>query len=304
MKNKNALIIGLGSIGRKHFSILKKLNLFKKVYTLSKQKEYKINKFTNLKKINLIHPSYIVISSRTNLHFSQLKFLEKKINNTLLLVEKPLFEKYRNFKVKNNLVFVGYNLRFHPVILFLKKFLKNKKIFNVNIVSKSYLPDWRKNIFYAKSNSAKKSFGGGALLELSHELDYLQWIFGRVKSIEFAKLNKISNLNIDCEDSVLVIGKTNNANFFLDLNFLSHRSERNILVEGDNFHIKADLLKYKIEISRSNKIKTITFRKIKDQMYIDQHRAIIKKKLKNLCSYSEGLDVLKVIKLIRKKNIQ
>ena len=128
MKNKNALIIGLGSIGRKHFSILKKLNLFKKVYTLSKQKEYKINKFTNLKKINLIHPSYIVISSRTNLHFSQLKFLEKKINNTLLLVEKPLFEKYRNFKVKNNLVFVGYNLRFHPVILFLKKFLKNKKI--------------------------------------------------------------------------------------------------------------------------------------------------------------------------------
>ena len=125
MKNKNALIIGLGSIGRKHFSILKKLNLFKKVYTLSKQKEYKINKFTNLKKINLIHPSYIVISSRTNLHFSQLKFLEKKINNTLLLVEKPLFEKYRNFKVKNNLVFVGYNLRFHPVI-FLKNFLKIK----------------------------------------------------------------------------------------------------------------------------------------------------------------------------------
>ena len=36
-------------------------------------------------------------------------------------------------------------------------------------------------------------------------------------------------------------------------------------------------------------------------MYIDQHRAIIKKKLKNLCSYSEGLDLLKVIKLIKKK---
>ena len=102
---------------------------------------------------------------------------------------------------------------------------------------------------------------------------------------------------------MLVVGKTNDANFFLDLNFLSHRSERSILIEGDNFNVKADLLKYKIEISRKNKLKTIKFRKIKDQTYIDQHRAIMKKNFKNLCSYSEGLDVLKVIKIIRKKNI-
>ena len=303
MKNTNALIVGLGSIGRKHFLILKKLNFFKKIYTLTRQKRHKVNKVKNLKKIDLIKPSYVIISSRTNTHFSHLKFFEKKIKNATVLVEKPLFEKYRNFKIKNNNVFVGYNLRFHPVIVFLKKFLKNKKIFSINLVCKSFLPEWRKNIIYSKSNSAKKSFGGGALLELSHELDYFQWIFGKIKSIEFSKLNKNSNLKIDCEDSVLVVGKTNDANFFLDLNFLSHRSERSILIEGDNFNVKADLLKYKIEISRKNKLKTIKFRKIKDQTYIDQHRAIIKKNFKNLCSYPEGLDVLKVIKIIRKKNI-
>ena len=41
----------------------------------------------------------------------------------------------------------------------------------------SYLPNWRKNIPYYLSNSADKK-GGGVLLELSHEIDYLTWIFG------------------------------------------------------------------------------------------------------------------------------
>ena len=73
-------------------------------------------------------------------------------------------------KLKNN-YYVGYNLRFHPVILFLKKIFKNKKIFSINITSHSYLPKWRK-IDYRKSVSAKKKLGGGILLELSLEFDY------------------------------------------------------------------------------------------------------------------------------------
>ena len=77
LKNKIALIIGFGSIGRKHFSIIKKLNIFKKIYILTKQKK-KLNIISSLKDLNFIKPSYIIISSRTNMHFSQLKILEKK----------------------------------------------------------------------------------------------------------------------------------------------------------------------------------------------------------------------------------
>ena len=55
-----------------------------------------------------------------------------------------------------NRYYVGYNLRFHPVIIFLKNFLKNKKIFSINLISHSYLPNWRK-IDYRKSVSAKKN---------------------------------------------------------------------------------------------------------------------------------------------------
>ena len=97
LKNKIALIIGFGSIGRKHFSIIKKLNIFKKIYILTKQKK-KLNIISSLKDLNFIKPSYIIISSRTNMHFSQLKILERKIKNSYILVEKPLFEKKKTFK--------------------------------------------------------------------------------------------------------------------------------------------------------------------------------------------------------------
>ena len=43
-----------------------------------------------------------------------------------------------------------------------------------------YLPEWRKNTDYRKGVSARQDLGGGVLLELSHEIDYIQWIFGEI----------------------------------------------------------------------------------------------------------------------------
>ena len=94
-----------------------------------------------------------------------------------------MFNKF--YKIKNNLknrYYVGYNLRFHPVLIYLKQFLIRKKIFSINVISHSYLPNWRK-INYRHSISANKKLGGGVLLELSHELDYLKWIFKNIKIV-------------------------------------------------------------------------------------------------------------------------
>ena len=121
------------------------------------------------------------------MHFKYLRYLDKTIKNKKILVEKPLFHKNYNLKIKNNKVFVGYNLRFHPVITFIKKYIKNKNIFLSNITCRSYLPNWRKNTSYTKSNSAKKSYGGGVLLELSHEIDYINWIFDGIKKLTMLK---------------------------------------------------------------------------------------------------------------------
>ena len=68
----------------------------------------------------------------------------------------------------------------------------------------SYLPDWRSKRNYSKTSSAMKKLGGGVLLDLSHELDYIRWFFGEMKSV-FANIQNSGTLDIDVEDSVDMI---------------------------------------------------------------------------------------------------
>ena len=60
----------------------------------------------------------------------------------------------------------------------------------------------------SKFKPAKKKYGGGVLLELSHELDYLQFLFNDIKKIYTASIKKFSNLITDAEDFALITGKT------------------------------------------------------------------------------------------------
>ena len=85
-----------------------------------------------------------------------------------------------------------------------------------------------------KSNSAKKSYGGGVLLELSHEIDYLQWIFGPLK-LEKSILRNSKLLEVDVEDIADLLAITNKdivVNIHLDL--LSVRPHRfcKVICEG------------------------------------------------------------------------
>ena len=192
------VIIGYGSIGRKHAKILKKLGV-KKIFILSKQKKIFYTRLATLKDIIDINPDYVIIACPTIRHYFYLSYLEKNLKKKIILVEKPLFEKHKILKIKNNKVLVGYNLRFHPILKHIKQIIKNKKIWFVSSSCTSYLPDWRKNRNYVYTSSANKASGGGVLLDLSHELDYLQWIFGSITP-KYVKNLKLSNLKIDTDD--------------------------------------------------------------------------------------------------------
>mgnify|MGYP003758657837 CR=1 FL=1 len=242
--------------------------------------------------VNKIDPDYILICSRTSDHFKHLSYLEKNLKKKIILVEKPVFENFKNFRVHNNKVFIGYNLRYHPVINFIKNYVKNKKIFSVNVSCYSYLPHWRKNINYTETNSAKKIYGGGALLELSHEIDYVQWIFKKIKKINHVKIRKISNLKIDTEDSVSIIGKTNLVNFFIDLNYFSLYAQRLIIIYGNNFALKGDLINNSVEIFKQNKKKTLKYKTDKNYTYREQHKSLLNSNYENSCSYNEGAKLM------------
>ncbi len=295
---KKAIIFGSGSISSRHVRLLRKLKI-SKILIFSKRSNNKLNFTSKISDLVNFKPDYILVCSETFKHYQHLKIIDKKFRKKHVLVEKPLFDKPIKINLKNNSYFVGYNLRFHPVIKFLKKKIKKNDIFSVSVICNSFLPNWRKNIDYFKSYSSSKTRGGGVLLDLSHEIDYLQWLIGDIDKIEYKKIKKISNLKISSEDNAQVIGKIKHINFKLNLTYFSRYQERRIIIDGKNETIVGDLINYNVSIFSNNSFKKINFKKSKDKTYIDQHLAILKKQTKNVCNLNSAQKTLKFIKELK-----
>jgi CMP-N,N'-diacetyllegionaminic acid synthase len=294
------LIIGYGSIGQKHAKILKKFNC--KIKVLTKQKKIPYTIINNKSEIIQYNPDYIIISNNTSKHVEYLNFLEKNFSNKIVLTEKPISDKYKKLKLKNNKYIVGYNLRFHPVIQFIKKEIKKKSINFISINVSTYLPEWRKNINYEISNSARKNYGGGLILELSHELDYIRWIFGNIKL--FYSFNKhISNLKIDTDDILILFGEVNKKiKIIFNMNFFSRINQRSIQIDGKDFSLRGDLIKNHIEIFSNNEKKKYNWDSFKiSKTYIQEHQNVFKKDFKDFCTLDEAMNTLKFIEKIKGK---
>ena len=300
---KKILILGLGSIGLQHADILSKFKNVYKIFVFTKRNSHGYKKINNLEDIKLIDPDYILICSKTSDHFKHLSFIEKKLANKIILVEKPLYDKIKNLKIKNNKVIVGYNLRYHPIIKFLKKKIKNKKIFSTYVFCGSYLPYWRKNRNYKLSYSSSKKAGGGVLLDLSHELDYIQWIFGKITKIEYVKVKKISNLKITSDDYVNVIGKIKNINLSINLNYFTKNNQRTIIIDGNNISIEADLVKNTVKIIEKGKKKLIKYVVGRHFTYEMLHSNILKNNFKAACSFRDGEKLMTLMDKIKKLNL-
>ena len=300
--SKIALVIGYGSMGKKHAKILKNLKEVDEVVVLTSQQKIPYRKINSLNEIKTINPFYITIASPTVKHYEQLRFLEKNFSKKKNLVEKPLFEKIFNLKIKKNKVYIGYNLRFNPLIIFIKKILKKIDAIFVNVYCGFHLPYWRKNIPYTKSYSASKMKGGGVILDLSHEIDYITYIFGKIKIINFIK-KKISNLDISSEDFFSLNGTSEKSKIVqISLNYISKKKVRDIKIETNKFGLYGDIISNKLEIIHKNKTKVKKWKDDKNFLdtYKKQHLAIIKDKNQELlCNFNEGLKIFKLLNKLR-----
>ena len=293
------VIIGYGSAGRRHARIIN--NNFKniEINILTKQRVKKFRSFKNLNEIKKINPDYIIIASETIKHLNQLKYLEKNFKNKKILIEKPLFHKSNNLILKRNNIFINYNLRFNPYIQKLKKFLDKKFIYDIKLITNSYLPNWRKNISYKKNYSVDKSKGGGVILDLSHDIDIIISLFDKI-SINYVSFGRKSNLTRNTEDFLYLNARSKKANISLDINYYSKNELRLIFVDGRNFSLNLDLKNNIFKLCVNNKIYKITKKYSQDFTFLKTHEAIISgKNSKLLCKIEDGKKVLRFIEDIK-----
>ncbi len=290
------LILGFGSIGKKHYLALKDKHEVEILSKSAKDENLKIHR--DFSELRLDDFDFFIISNITTSHFDTLKTLNSKVENKIILVEKPLFEKDRVFKSKKNHIFVAYLLRFHPVIMKLKMLLKNEKIYFAKLVCNSYLPHWR-DCDYRHNYSAKKALGGGVLLDLSHELDLALYLFGKLR-LEFAQSLKISELETDSDDFAFLALKNKNTRIHIQLDYFSKFPQRQIHIHTLEKSFKVDLLSNKLEIySSKTRLKTLSFKNDTIKTLKAMHEALFKKH-KSLCSLKEAKEVLKLCDEVRR----
>lgn len=129
---------------------------------------------------------------------------------------------------------IGFNLRYFPLMQFIKGFIKNLgEVYAAAVIAGSYLPEWRRGD-YRQVSSARRSMGGGVLLDLVHEIDYLLWFFGMPLRV-LGYLNTVGKLDIDTEDLCVALLKYRNGSIItLNLNYLSKKRLRDGLVIGEH----------------------------------------------------------------------
>ena len=301
---KKVLVIGFGSIGRKHISLLRNLKIIGEIRVISQASNCRFKKINFLKRdILAFNPDYIIIANETYKHYKSLLKINSIVKNKVILVEKPLFHKYFKIKFKKrNKIFVAYNLRFSPLVEILKKILNKYKFNFISAECYTNVTKWRKNITFKKSYSSSKKKGGGVALDLSHEIDILQYLIGKFQIISSIN-KKISKIHGDVDDILIFTAKKKRKIIQLILNYFSKVNSRKILAIGKKYSLKLDFKNDFVLFKTDNKTQKIIIRNNIDKSYLKMHLSVLNNKnTKKLCSFEEGLNVNKIINSIKTKS--
>ena len=135
---------------------------------------------------------------------------------------------------------------------------------------------------------------------MSHELDYIKWLFGNINLIySFSK--KISNLKISTDDILILFGSINKRiKVIFNMNFFSRINKREVIIEGKNFSLNADLIKNEVNLLSKNKVKKFFWKKFNIlDTYRQEHKKILNNEFENFCDIKQSLETLKLIKRIK-----
>ncbi len=318
---ERVLIVGLGSIGRRHAGIIKKLLPDSEIIVLRHNqcdpRDVKLlglcDCVTTVSNALMFKPQIAIIANPATKHLEVGIQLAKA--GVHLLIEKPISNSSNRVQElidictkKNNLLMIAYNLRFLPSLIEFRKLIEREKvgkIFSIRAEVGQHLSSWRSDSDYRKTVSAQKKLGGGVLLELSHEIDYLSWIFGSINWVK-SHVSKISNLDINVEDNASIIfgfdDKLNN-DFVatLNLDFIRKDTTRECVVIGELGTLRWNGITGMIQFysGKSDKWKLLfSSQPERDYTYTEQSKYFLSQVEDQVNSVDSGIDGLRVVQTI------
>lgn len=216
---RRVLVVGCGSIGKRHIKNLLALRAGD-ITAFDSQAARRdevaatmgVATVDGLQSAWALRPEVCVIAAPSSFHIPLA--LEAARHGCHIFIEKPLSHTWErvqelldSVQLRGLVTLVGCNLRFHPGLRIVQKFLTDRtigRIIAARVEMGQYLPDWHPGEDYRQSYSARRELGGGIILDAIHEIDYSRWLLGEVTSA-VCMAGKLSHLEIDTEDTAALL---------------------------------------------------------------------------------------------------
>lgn len=323
MSHSRLLVIGNGSMARRHVRLSRQLLPNADIRVLRYRTDLEISPYANgsidvIEDVDLFEPEYVIVASPAPYHIEHAKKLLK--DGIKVLIEKPLSDSVEKasalLQFSEMPILIGYNLRFSPSLQYFRKLLMEGvvgSLLSVRSEVGQFLPSWRASTPTRDSVSVSKALGGGVLLELSHEIDYLEWIFGTISTVN-ASLFRQSDLVRDVEDTahLFMTSQTKLSReslpISLTMDLYRHDSTRFCVAIGETGSLRWDALKGTVEFFGQGRLKSRTmFSGLvdPDETFLSQLKFFFGKEFvahNRYATVREGVEVLKVIDSARRSS--
>jgi predicted dehydrogenase len=308
----SAVVIGCGSIGRRHLRNLQRLGVARLVAAdavgdraKAVANELGIFKADSIEQALSERPRAVVVAVPPHLHLTMAQaairatadvFIEKPISHSLEGVDDLI----GCAAAAERFVAVGYNLRCHAAVIRMKAIVDEGSIGPVLMMRAEfgqYLPDWRPNQDYRAGYNARKEMGGGIILDASHEIDYVTWIGGRAVSV-FCAAARLSTLDIAVEDAaVLTLRLAHGAIAEIHLDSIQRSYSRTCKIIGEQGTILWDYSSGLRVLRPGKPAEDIAIVPDPNDMYLEEMRhflACVRRDESPMVDAAVGAEVLKV----------
>ncbi|MFC7071590.1 Gfo/Idh/MocA family protein [Halovenus rubra] len=250
---KTALVVGGGSIGRRHTRNLQQLGADVGVVDQAVDvrtelaRDLGVTTFAELTDgIDSENPDIVVVCTPNRFHIDVAT--EAARAGCHLFIEKPLSHNMDGVAELESIIsernltsLVGCNLRFHPEIKKIHELLRNNivgPIVAARIEGGSYLPEWFSDADYRESYSAREDLGGGVILDYIHEINYARWLLGEFETVS-AMAGQQSQLEIETNDVAGILARTSEGTICeFHLDYVQRKYSRSCHIIGEEGTIR------------------------------------------------------------------
>ena len=324
MSQKHFLVLGVGSVGRRHSRNLASLGC--QISAMDPRADHLkeaaievplIHRFTNLEDSLAKSSEYsgVIVCSPPNFHVRQ-AIAALKLGLPVLL-EKPVSPDAESTRILADAVreaqvplLLGYSYRWWPPVQELKCRLDQQavgKVLHVRCVLSAHLADWHPWEHYQDFFMARRELGGGALLDESHFLDLMLWFFGMPGEV-FAKIERLSALEIETDDNVDAwLAYPDGKRILVHLDLYGRPHERSITVIGDQgtlqWRYETNTLRYSQSIGQDWQETKYTCER--NEMFMGTAREFVEMLDSGQapsCTIEDGYKVLRAIEAMRRSS--